>query len=171
MSLLVSEYSAESPSVYPVHLNFLASDEEYARIIVGTEIDVNGSFNQEMLDYIEQAVEATGGFGVFHWMGIRSAGLNPFHSDAVDFMASPEDAVLLGFTEYGVLVLGTQASHAFYWDSIVYVLDFLEDTFVLQIDSGYQLAIADANFYYVFSKLLTGLKAEGLDVLEFALKP
>lgn len=171
MSIFVSDFSGQAPSVFPVHLNLLASDEKYAEIVLASEIDVNAKLNGDMLRYIDEAVEASGGFGVFHWMGVFSAGLNPFSSDGVDFVETDQDAVLVGFTEYGFLFLGTKAAHAFYWDSIVYVLDMGQSTVVLQVDSGYQVAVSDSNFYYMFNKMFEGLDSTvGLDAFNFGLK-
>ena len=170
MSILKADYSGNTPSVMSTHNELLTYDKNYSNIITKTRINPETSFNPEMIQYINDVVEETGGFKPFHYMGVLSAGTNPF-TGGQNFIDAPEkDAVMVAFTDKGLLFLGTKAAHTFYWDNILYTLDMGGETLILQIGGAYQLLVSDPNFYYLFTKLIDGLKEDGFSLLEFIQK-
>lgn len=170
MSILKADYSGNTTSVMPIHNELLTYDPKYLDTILKTAINPEKSFKKEMLDYINDVVEKTGGFKPFHYMGIISAGTNPF-TGGQNFIENPEkDAVMVAFTDKGLLFLGTKAAHTFYWDNILYTIDMGGETLILQIGNSYQLLVSDPNFYYLFTKLINGLKEDGFNLLEFIQK-
>lgn len=171
MEILQAEYSENTPSVSQIHEELLKTNLHYKKIVEQTSINPETAFNVEMVQYINEVVESTGGFKPLHHMGVLSAGTNPFTGNGINFIESPDkDAVMVTITDKGLLFLGTKAAHTFYWDNILYTLDLGHETLVLQIGGVYQLLISDPNFYYVFNKLVEGLKENGYQLLEFVQK-
>ena len=168
MNLLMGDVSPSAPSVIKIHSWLLANDPEYKRVVEKTKLDRHTIFDKNMNTYISEVIKETHGGEELHVMGIMSAGLNPLTSNPIDFLPSADnDAVVVVFTERNILLMGTRASHGFYWNNIVYVLEMEPDINIIQVGEAFQLLIGDTSFTTIFRKILALLNSKGLGALEF----